>query len=255
MSPKLASVLAALCLFALWTGATWVLEGRIETFLRPEAVLDRLVYTGIANLLIGILGAALVLRYALRAGGAAPALTGLGPRAPSALWVPLGFAAGLALYFVQGAPSTDPVVILNAYAQVLVVSAAEVMVCWAVVAGLLASAVGGPGWRALPVAAVAASLMFGLYHFAHSPPFNTAFMVGFLSLVGLVTSSVFFLTRDVYATLAFHNFLGVFGVVRALAEGGQIESFRTPQAPLIVTALVALGLLVAADRLLIRRSV
>lgn len=45
MEPRLGkttvSVLAA-ALFLLWTAATWLLEGRIEMLLRPEAVIDRI---------------------------------------------------------------------------------------------------------------------------------------------------------------------------------------------------------------------
>ena len=40
---------AALVLFASWTLATWVLEGRIDTLLRPEAVVDRAIYAIVAK--------------------------------------------------------------------------------------------------------------------------------------------------------------------------------------------------------------
>ncbi|HKL29942.1 MAG TPA: hypothetical protein VJ898_11850, partial [Natrialbaceae archaeon] len=46
----LTKALVALGTYAAWTAITWLLEGRIETFLRPDAVADRLVYTGVANL-------------------------------------------------------------------------------------------------------------------------------------------------------------------------------------------------------------
>ena len=35
--------LVALGTYATWTAITWLLEGRIQTLLRPEAVTDRLV--------------------------------------------------------------------------------------------------------------------------------------------------------------------------------------------------------------------
>jgi hypothetical protein len=56
------AVAAALTLYAVWACATWLLEGRIETLLRPEAALDRAIYAIIADLLIGIIGAIAVLR-------------------------------------------------------------------------------------------------------------------------------------------------------------------------------------------------
>ena len=37
-------------------------------------------------------------------------------------------------------------------------------------------------------------------------------------------SAHFFLSRDIYATIVFHNFLGVFGVVQALAASGRLET-------------------------------
>ncbi|WP_292121712.1 hypothetical protein [Mesorhizobium sp.] len=57
-----------------------------------------------------------------------------------------------------------------------------------------------------------------------------------------------------YATVAFHNFLGVFGVVRALAAAGKLEGFGTLQVPLLVTAVVALLALIGSDALVVRRT-
>lgn len=248
------AVIAALALYLVWALATWFLEGRIETLLRPEAIADRLIYILVANFLIGIVAAALVLRSVISSGAVDRVNTGFGPGRPSVLWVVTGFVVGLAFYFLQGAPSTHPMVIVNAYAQVFAVSTAEVLVCWALVGGVLSSAIGGSRWVSSLVAAIVASVLFGLYHFGHSPPFDTVSMVSFLAVIGLVTSAVFFVTRDVYATIVFHNFLGVFGVARALAEAGQLEGFRQPQVPLLVTAVVTLAILIACDRFLIRRA-
>ena len=248
MGARSKPVMAAFALYLLWSMATWLLEGRIDTFARPDAVADRLIYTGVANMLIGLVGAGLVIRYvgAWREGG--------GRNAPSPLWIGIGLALGLGLYFGQGAPSADPVVLLNAYAQVFVVSAAEVMVCWGVVSGSLRRAIGGPAWLAAIGAAVIGSLLFGLYHFAHSAPFNQPGMVAFLSVIGLLTAGFYLASGDIYATIAFHNFLGVYGVVQALSASGGIAAFRSLQVPLILTALAALALLAAVDVLLLRRT-
>ena len=135
---------------------------------------------------------------------------------------------------------------LNAYSQVFVVSMAEVVVCWSVAATMVALGIKASKWVAIPVAAAVASLLFGAYHFAHSPPFNTVGMVSFLSVIGLLTSAVFFVSRDVYATILFHNFLGMFGVVQALAAQDKLAVFQTVQAPLVGTALVALSQAVLA---------
>jgi hypothetical protein len=266
MSAKTRNAIAsALALFVVWTAATWFLEGRIQTLLRPEAVISRLIYVVVANFLIGIVGTSLVLRLAFASAGTNQSNTGFGARAPSVIWIPVGIALGLALYLVQGAPSYDPIVIFNVYAQVFAVSVAEVLVCWAAVGGVLWGAFSESQWLkdaagqysrwiATLLAAVIASTLFGLYHFGHSPPFNTIGMVTLLTLIGLWTSAFLFISRDVYATIAFHNFLGVFGVVQALANADQIGTFSTLQLPLLGTAIVALLALIAADVFVIRRA-
>jgi len=102
--------------------------------------------------------------------------------------------------------------------------------------------------------AAAASLSFGLYHFAHSPPFNGPTMVAFLSLVGLRTSLFFFATRDLFATIVFHNFPAVAGVTRALLDGGETEAPADLQAALLTTAALSLAIVLAGERLLPRQS-
>jgi hypothetical protein len=119
-----------------------------------------------------------------------------------------------------------------------------VLVCWSVV-GATAEA----SWqsRRAPtlLAALLASASFGLYHLAHSPPFNTWAMIGGLTLVGLPTSVFFFASRDMYGTIVFHNFLALVGVLQALAETGALVRYETLQAPLLITAAFAIGLIVA----------
>ena len=51
-----------LALYLLWVLATYLLEGRVLTFQRPEATGARLTYALVANILIGIIGSALVIR-------------------------------------------------------------------------------------------------------------------------------------------------------------------------------------------------
>lgn len=247
------AIILALAFYVVWTAATFFLEGRIQTLLRPEAVFDRLAYVVVANLAIGIVGALLMLRFVISSGGVNQEHTGFGRRSPSIPWIAMGAALGLGLYFIQGAPSANPMVILNAYAQVFVVSVAEVLVCWALVGGVLKGVFGGSRWVAAAGAAVVASLLFGVYHFAHSPPFDTIGMVVLLTVVGLATSAFFFASRDVYATIAFHNFLGVYGVVQALAAADKLGGYAVPQVPLLATAIFSLLILVAADALIVRR--
>ena len=126
-------------------------------------------------------------------------------------------------------------------------SIAEVLVCWAVVGSVAESLLrnGRGRWMSVILAASIASVLFGVYHFAHSPPFNAVGTVVFLSVIGLVTSAFFFPSRDIYGTIAFHNFLGIFGVIGALESSGNLVSFERPVIPLLVMAVVAIAALIA----------
>ena len=237
----------AVGLYLVWVLATYLLEGRIHTLLRPEAMGARLSYALFANILIGIGGSALVIRSLSRAGTISPEQSGFRGLRHAAIAVVIGAVLGFALYALQGAPSWNPMVIINAYAQVLVGSIAEVLVCWAVIGSVSQALLRDRGrWISLILAAIIASIFFGIYHFAHSPPFNTVSLVAFLSLIGLVTSVFFFVSRDVYGTITFHNFLGILGVIGALDASGNLSAFERPIIPLLVMAVIAVALLIAA---------
>lgn len=253
MRQKRVGVLAAIAIYAAWTIATWLLEGRIGTLSRPGAVGDRVMYALIANLLIGVLAAIIVLRHLVRGGSLARLDAGFGPGTPSMAWLAIAVGMGFTLYILQGGPSLHPVVLTNAFAQVLVVSAAEVIVCWALVGAAIETWL-RPSGRALSlvVAAFVASTLFGVYHVAHSPPFNTPGMVVLLTGVGLVTSAFFFLARDVYATILFHNFLAIFGVTQALAELGQLHAYELFELPLLSMALMTIIVLAFSDWIMLR---
>jgi len=242
------SLYLAAALYLVWVLATYLLEGRIHTLLRPEAMGARLSYALVANVLIGIVGSALVIRFASRTGAVSTVQAGFRGLGHAAIAVVIGAALGLGIYALQGAPTWNPVVLINAYAQVLVGSIAEVLVCWAVIGAIGHSLLRDERgrWVSVIIAALLASVLFGLYHFAHSPPFNTVPLVAFLSVIGLVTSVYFFVSRDVYGTIAFHNFLGITGVIGALEASGNLAVFEHPIIPLLGMAVVAVALLIAA---------
>lgn len=248
------NLFAAFALFLAWCGATWFLEGRIETLLRPDAIVDRIIYAILGNLVLGVIGAFCVIRWQQYAGGVKLEESGFSSPARSALWIVAGVVLGSALYIGQGAPSMDPIIVLNAYAQVFVVSAAEVLVCWVVLGATIEQFL-RPGGRflAIMVAGISVSILFGLYHFAHSSPFNTIAMVSFLAFIGLGTSLFFFVSRDVYATVIFHNFLGTYGVILALKTAGMLSDTPVVEVPLLATALVTLAVIFSADRFWLRR--
>ena len=242
---------SAIGLFAAWTLATYLLEARLGTFLKPDAT-SRFVYTVVANVLIGTVGAALVIR-ALAGRAEFPRVTTYGIAGPRRILVLLAVAAVLAGLFLigQDLPTSDPVILANASSQVLVVSIAEVVVCWALFGAVLRNAL-GPGVMFAGIAVVSAALAFGVYHFAHSAPFNTAPMVLLLSGVGVATGIFFFLGGDLYSTIVLHNAFAVRGVVQALGESGNLDRYASPQLPLIATAVAAVVILIIADVVLIR---
>ena len=238
----------SLGLYALWTGATYLLEGLPSTLLRPDAVTLRLSYAVLANLLVGTLGALWVASRLVRARTLRPERIGFGRTHRVAAGIAAGAVLGWGAYYLQGAPSLDPVVIVNGFSQTLPVSVAEVLVCWTLLGGATEAALQSQG-RAVAVvaAAVVASIAFGLYHVAHSPPFNTPAMILTLSMAGLATGAFFLVSRDVYGTILFHNFLAVFGVVSALAAAGALGDYAEPKAALYVMALLSVLVLVLAD--------
>src|SRR5215212_5580729 len=212
----------------------------------------RLSYALIANVLIGIGGSALVIRFLSRAGALSAEVAGFRGLGHAAIAVAIGAVLGFGIYALQGAPSWNLVVLINAYSQVLVGSIAEILVCWAVLGSVSQALLQNRGrWVSVTLAAIIASVFFGAYHFGHSPPFNTVPTVVFLSMIGLVTSVFFFVSKDVYGTIAFHNFLGIFGVIRVLEASGNLSAFETPILSLWIMAVVAVALLIAAHVLLL----
>ena len=249
--------LVAVGAYGVWTAVTWFLEGRIQTLLRPEATVDRIAYTGVANVLVGTVLALWLVRAFVASGFVSRRDLGFQPL-PRTLAVVVGAGVlGGAVYLLQRPPSTDPVVVTNAFAQVLPVSIAEVVVCWVVVGGSVAALLrrrGVDSRVADSAALVAASVLFGVYHLAHSPPFNSVGMIGLLTLVSVGTGLFYFGGGSIYGALVFHNFLALFGVTTALVEAGQIATYQEPVVALLVTALVSLLVLVGMDVVVVRDS-
>lgn len=240
----------ALVLYFLWALATWLLEGRIRTLLRPDAVAERLAYAFVANLLLGLGGGLLLIRRARRE-GTDPAYDGFPAFPRSLAAVALGLGLGSVFYMVQGEAGIDPIILVNAFAQVFVVSTAEVLVCWSAIGSAIVRAARDLGVvAALVIASVVSSLLFGLSHFAHSPPFDQLSTVLFLSIVGLATSVFYFVTRDATGTIVFHSFLGTHGVLQALANADSLAALQGPHPELVLTGLAAVAGLAIGYRVL-----
>jgi len=250
LSP-LTKTLVALGTYATWTAVTWLLEGRIETFLRPDAVGDRLVYTGVANLVIGTVVALVIVKEFVQSEFTSRSDLGFRSVRRTLAATLIAGVLGFSLYALQQPPTTNPVVVANVFAQVLPVSIAEVIVCWVVVGGSVAALLRQRGLNrhlASGSALIVSTVLFGVYHFAHSPPFNSLEMVGLLSVVGIGTGLIYFVGGSFYGALVFHNFMALFGIVSSLADEGELGTYQEPLAPLLATALVVLLVLVAMER-------
>lgn len=245
----------ALAVYAAWVGVTYALEGRLLTLLRPAATLDRTVYALVANVLVGTVVSLLLVRQFVAAGVLSRDRVGFRDARRTVAGAALAGLAGAGVYVAGTPATTDPVVVANVVAQVLPTSVAEVLVCWVLVGGAVEATVRHRTGDAAAAGAlvVTASALFGLYHVAHSPPFNHPGQVALLTGVGLVTSVVFVLTRDLYATAAFHTALATVGVARSLAATDRLGALAAPVASLFAVAAVAALVLVAGDLWLVRR--
>lgn len=238
-------VMSGLALYALWVGLTYLLEGRLLTLRRPEARRQRAVYAVVANILVGVALAGWLLSVLVDTGKIELHRAGFQDATRIVLSVLVAALLGLLFFRLQRPPSRHPMVVLNGFAQVWTVSVAEVMVCWAVISAVTEESLRDTSEvLAIVVAALVASALFGVYHIAHSPPFNRPEMVLRLTGIGLLTSLFFFISRDVYGTIVFHNFFALFGVLRALAQTGKLKELEWPSVPLLMTAGVSLAALV-----------
>jgi hypothetical protein len=247
-SRHITALAGAFALYLVWVLATWLLEGLPRTLLRPEATSLRLAYALVANVAIGLALPLWLLRRWVRSGRASALDLGFSGRRRTVLSVVAAAGVGYALFRLNATQPVSAVVLANAFAQVWVVSLAEILVCWGLV-GSAALLWLRPRRRvgAFLLAAVLASVFFGVYHFAHSPPFNEPGMVVFLSVIGLATSAWWLASRDVFGTAVFHAFFALTGVLAALED-------RAPGAnpelsvPLLTTAAVTLVLLALGAR-------
>jgi hypothetical protein len=238
-------LLISFMIYILWLGATFFLEGRILTLKRPEAVIDRLIYTIVANIIIGIVIAFLFLRQYVSDRYISLKQMGFSDYKKTIATILIGGILGFIFYILQNPPSMNPVVITNAYAQVLSVSIAEIVVCWVVVGNTVESYLKSYNkYMIITIAIIISSVAFGVYHFGHSPPFNTVNMVLLLTLIGLITGLFFFISRNIYGTIAFHNFLGIIGVTKSLEKADKLSSYTEIQIPLIMTAFIAILVLI-----------
>jgi hypothetical protein len=247
------SPLSVIIVYLAWVAATYLLEGLPQTLLRPEAAGMRFVYAVVANLIVGLGGSGVILTRLSRRYGVPAATAGFRTGRRTLLSIVAAAALGTGAYAAQSPPPRPLAVLINGFSQVLAVSAAEVIVCWALTTAAIAAARPSiSAGRARALAIVPASVLFGVYHVGHSAPFNTPGMIVPLTGVGLLTGIFHLCTGEVIGTLVFHNFLALFGVLGALDRSGGTASYHHVQPPLVLTAAAALTVIVTVARALVR---
>jgi ABC-type uncharacterized transport system permease subunit len=129
------------------------------------------------------------------------------------------------------------------------------MVCWALIGSSCESLAKNKNKRrfvsSILVGAVAASVLFGVYHYAHSPPFNQTSVVLFLMLPSIATAVTYFLGRDIYAAVIVQNFMGIVGVLSNLPS---LEAFRQQMVPIYALSAVSVAALIISVAMTLKRS-
>jgi hypothetical protein len=247
------TVLVVAAVYLVWAVATYLLEGGQGTLLRPDDHAGRLAYALVANVLAGTVLPLWTLRTLAAQGAAGPRLAPFSNGSSTALSIGIAGMFILFMLLPLAPVAQGTTAYLNAFAQVVPTSIAEVLVCWVLVGTAADASLGGHH----PVAAgllkwAAGATLFGFYHLAHSPPYNTWGMVAFLGGVGLVTGGYFLVSGELYGTLVLQSGFATVGVVASLSDAGALPVLRSPQPGLYVTALGSVAVLVALDALWFR---
>jgi hypothetical protein len=239
----------ALGVYLVWTAATYLLEGRIGLLISGDPS-GRLVYALVANLLLGTVLVLFILSSFRRDREIPDEVYGFQSLRRTVISVIGAFALGAVIFILSSPKTLDPVVILNLFAQAINTSTAEVLVIYLLVGATVVWLLESRG-RGISLLAgiMIAAVLFGVYHIAHSPPFNTAPVIMMLTLVGVVTAVFFLVVREVYATIVFHNFLALFGVIQNI----DVANFQHPNLFLLGVLLVTLAVLIGLDLSLIRK--
>ncbi|WP_458747316.1 CPBP family intramembrane glutamic endopeptidase [Candidatus Nitrosocosmicus sp. T] len=246
-------IIIAITVYLVWTFATYFFEGRINLLHRDDP-LGRFEYSVIVNMIIGTVIAILAIKPSIIASGQL-SLSQIGFRSVkhTVVLVTVAGTIGFLLFVIQGPTSLNTIVISNVFSQTLPTSIAEVVVCWAVIGASMESFSKNKFGKKLSVIVgiIISTVLFGVYHFAHSEPFNQVHMVMILMLPGLLTSIVYFVGRNIYATIVFHNFQALFGVMASV----EIERMLELQFPVIMLAVASVLVLIIMDRFILRKKI
>ena len=261
-------IIFSISVYIVWVFATYILEGGIN-LLHTNDPLGRVAYTIIANILIGTVVGFILLKLFVRSNFVTQKQLGFQSSRRILILVAVAAIAGFLLFSIEASVSLNPVVIVNVFSQTLPTSIAEVVVCWMVVGTVFESLAqrkmdkkDDNTIRKIPgnvrttsilsviIASLVSIVVFGVYHFAHSPPFNQLNMVIFLMIPAILTSIFYFVGQEVYSTIIIHNILALIGV------SGSIDPtpLAHPLYPAMTLALVSVIVLITLDLFLVRRT-
>ena len=275
-------ILLSISVYIIWTFATYFFEGRADLLQRVDPI-GRIEYAVVVNILIGTIFAFVMLRPSLRARFVTSKQLGFQSLRRVLILVVIAIVIGFVLFLTSNplAGSMNATVIVNIFAQTLPTSIAEVVVCWAVVGTVFESLVrskmhgkgDNPNWKngtelhlnwtsirrkvttisvfSLIVGGIVSIVLFGIYHIAHSPPFNQPNMVLFLMIPAILTSVFYFIGREIYSTITIHNFLALIGVSGSI----DVTGLTQPLYPVIIIAFISVLVLIASNVFVVRRTI
>ena len=251
-STNLKLLAVALALYIVWVAATWILEGRILLY-QNVTPLGRLTYVSIANIAIGTVLAILAIRYLVKAEFVSPKQLGFtNSRRKDIVAIIAASIGGFLLFALQNPRTMEPLVVFNVFMQALPVSIAEVIVCWTLIGSSFESlAKNRRSIASILVGAVAASVLFAVYHYAHSPPFNQTGMVLFLLVPSIATAVTYYITRNVYAAIIVQNFMALYGVLGAMPS---LQPYQQPMLPAFGIAAASIAALIISFSVILRKA-
>lgn len=240
----------AILIYLIWTLATYFFEGRVDLLHKNDPV-GRLQYTIFANIIIGIVLSMIFVKYALSAGLFSTKQIGIRSITNTIILTTVTGIIGFFLFYLQGPSTLNPIAITNVFLQTFPGSIAEVVVCWIIVGASFESLTNNRlGKRtSLILGLLISTIVFGVYHFAHSAPFNQPYVVFFLMLPGILTGIVFFLGRNLSATIVFHNFQALFGVLASVPLSPMLQI----QIPIVLLAGVSIVTLIIMVKIVLRK--
>jgi hypothetical protein len=252
LKPKIKTTLLwSLILYLSWTLATYLLEGRIN-LLQAPTIAGRYLYVLMANVVIGTIITLWFLRSRLTSRIWTVEQAGFRSLRRTLITILIALVLGFIDLLLTRLNHLPLLVILNGFVQVLPTSIAEILVCWVLIGNSFEFLLKPKNhWLALLVGIVTATVFFSAYHLGHSAPFNQLPLMLILLMPGFVTSLFYLITREIYATILFHNFQGIIGVLGNLKNQ---ELLNRPLYPLYFLMIISIIVLIAADMLWIRRK-